>query len=420
MNIRKFFRAAIRSLFGEYEDLSSPIYYFGGSSESGITVTNDTAMNLSSVWACTQILSQTIASLPLVLYKKVKGGKSIAEDHLLHNVLHFLPNNEMTSYEFVQLILVNLCQWGNFYAEIQRNNAGEVIALWPLPPNKVTVVRNKKDRKIYYMVKINNVERTALSIGQVFHVKGLSSDGLVGLSPVVAGAEAIGLGLASQSSASKFYSNGSVPSGVLKHPGQLSDDAYKRIVNSWENIHKGLQNKHRVALLEENMDFTPITISPEQAQLLGSRKFSIEEIARYYRMPLHKLQNLDRATNNNIEQQSIDFLTDTILPWLVNIERVISWKLIFEDERNVLYPKFIVDGLLRGDTVSRYSAYGMALDKGWMSIDEVREKENMNALPDGLGKSYRVPLNTVEIGRSPNDQSKFIGKKALQENKNGN
>jgi len=360
--------------------------------QSGVLVNETLALNLSAVYACTQVLSQTVGSLPLHVYQRTADGKSRVATHPLYKLLHDAPNPEMTSMSWRQAIMLHLCMWGNHYSEIERRN-GEPVALWPITPWRVALKR--VNGQLVYAVALDSGV-VNVPFADMLHVKGLSYDGLIGLPPMRAAKEAIGLGLAAQKYAAKFFANDARPGGILEHPGQLSDEAAIRLLKSFEKTHEGLDNKFRVAVLEEGMKFNAVGVPPEDAQLLETRKFGVSEIARYFRMPLHKISDLDRSTNNNIEHQAIEFVTDTIRPWLVNIEQELSFKLFSGD----YFPEFLIEGLLRGDIKTRYEAYAIGRQWGWLSADDIRERENMNKLPNGQGGQYLVPLNMGSGGNN--------------------
>jgi len=361
--------------------------------QSGVLVNETLALNLSSVYACTQVLAQTIGSLPLHVYQRTADGKNRAASHPLYRLLHDAPNPEMTSMSWRQTIMLHLCLWGNHYSEIERNSAREPVALWPITPWRVSLKR--VNGQLVYAVMLDSGV-VNVPFADMVHVKGLSYDGLIGLPPLRAAKEAIGLGLAAQKYAAKFFANDARPGGILEHPGQLSDEAATRLRKSFERTHEGLDNKFRVAVLEEGMKFNAVGVPPEDAQLLETRKFGVSEIARYFRMPLHKISDLDRSTNNNIEHQAIEFVTDTIRPWLVNIEQELSFKLFSGD----YFPEFLIEGLLRGDIKTRYEAYAIGRQWGWLSVDDIRARENMNKLPNGQGDQYLVPLNMISADRT--------------------
>ncbi|MBC7193875.1 phage portal protein, partial [Marinobacter sp.] len=346
-------------------------------------------------FSAVDILSRTLASLPLTVYWRLQGGgKERAIDHPLYSILHDLPNPEMTSFELRQALMGHLALWGNAFAEIERDNAGRVVALWPLRPDRMTVKRDQQG--LLYVYRIGTTEEeVALRQRNVMHIRGLSSDGIIGYSPIRMAREAIGLALATEEFGARFFGNGSRPGGVLQHPGKLSDEAARRLKKSWEEMHQGLTQAHRVAILEEGMTWQQVGIPPEDAQFLETRKFQVTEIARIFHIPPHMLADLERSTFSNIEHQGIEFVVHTMRPWLVCWEQAIKRDLFLPSERNIYFAEFLVDGLLRGDIKSRYEAYAVGRQNGWLSADDIRELENMNPLPDGQGKVYLVPLNMV-------------------------
>jgi len=391
----------IRSIV--WEDWMDENKYFGGGiSNTGETVTKTTSLNISAVWGATQFLARTMAALPLKVFKKTEAGKEPDPEHPVYKLLYLKPNPEMSAYQWRSLIMVDVCLDGNHYAEIQRNYLGEPAAIWPLTNSRVTPFRNTKKQLRYQVRMPDGTNDVILAPHQIIHLKGLSNDGIVGMSVLTAAREVFGLALACQSSAGTFFKNGSQLSGVLEHPGTknlgLTDEGHDRVRKSWEDTHKGIPQAHRIAILEEGMTFKPISISPQDAQLLGSRKFSNQEIARFFGIPLHKIQDLEKATNNNIEHQSIETVTDSILPYTVNFEQEFQIKLFDDDEFLTHYPKHVLQGLLRGDTETRYKGYHIARMDGFMNADEIRRLEDMNDLPDGLGKKYYIPMNMEEVG----------------------
>lgn len=371
--------------------------WFAGSGKvaSGVTVNENTALNATAVFSAVDILSRTLASLPLPVYRRLQGGgKERATDHPLYAVLHDLSNREMTSFELRQALMGHLALWGNAFAEIERDNAGRVIGLWPLRPDRMTVMRDEQGLLYVYRI-IKTGQEVALRQRNVMHLRGLSSDGVIGYSPIRLAREAIGLALATEEYGARFFGNGSRPGGVLQHPGKLSEEAAKRLKKSWEEMHQGLTQAHRVAILEEGMTWQQVGIPPEDAQFLETRKFQVTEIARIFHVPPHMLADLERSTFSNIEHQGIEFVVHTMRPWLVCWEQAIKRDLFLPNERQTYFAEFLVDGLLRGDIKSRYEAYAIGRQNGWLSADDIRELENMNPLPDGQGKVYLVPLNMV-------------------------
>jgi HK97 family phage portal protein len=376
-------------------------------SNAGVNVTPQTALQYSAIFACVRILAETLASLPLNIYKRLPGGgKEKAVDHYLYQILHELPNPEMTSFEFRETLMGHLALWGNAFAEIERNNAGRIIGLWPLRPDCMTVERNNglssetgwdAGGSLQYRYSLSNGEGVILKPWQILHVRGLSHNGIVGYSPIRLAREAIGLGLATEEYGARFFGEGTHPGGIMEHPGKLSEQAHQNLKKSLTEAYSGLGKSHRLMILEEGMKFSQIGIPPEDAQFIDTRRFQNEEIARIFRVPPHMLADLQRATFSNIEHQSIEFVVHTMVPWLKRWEQAIKRDLFLPSERGVYFAEFNVDGLLRGDIKSRYEAYAVGRQNGWLSADDIRELENMNPLPDGQGKVYLTPLNMVPV-----------------------
>lgn len=372
---------------------------FSADASSGVEVSEQGALQLTAVYACVRILAETVASLPLILYERFpSGGKRRAVNYPLYSLLHDAPNTEMTSFELRETLMGHLVTWGNAYAEIETDRNGAVMALWPLRPDRMTVER--VGTTLVYTYRLSKVDsqgriEVALPADRVLHIRGLGFDGIMGYSPIALARQAIGLGLATEKFGSSFFGNGARPGGVLEHPGKLGPAAYKNLRETIEERHGGIEKAMRLMILEEGMKYSQIGIPPEDAQFLETRKFQVNEIARMYRIPPHMVGDLDRATFSNVEQQSIDFVIHTIRPWLVRWEQALSQRLLLARERERYFPEFLVEGLLRGDTASRYQAYAIGRQWGWLSADDIRERENMNPLPDDMGSIYLVPLNMI-------------------------
>ncbi len=370
----------------------------GGSASAGVSVTEKTALNNTAVFACVRILAETISSLPLIVYERLdNGGKRRAVDHPLYKLLHDAPNPFMTSLVWREAIQGHLGTWGNGYTNIVRNGRGQVKELWPLRPDRVKEVKFENN-KLYYVYRLDSGEERVLQSINVLHIPGMGYDGLVGYSPIRMARETIGLSMATEKYGSKFFSNGARPGGVLEHPGRLRDDARDNLRKSWNEMHQGLDNQHRIAILEEGMKYTQVGLPPEDSQFLQTRKFQLLEIARMYRVPPHMLADLERATFSNIEHQSIDFVVHTIRPWLVRWEQVINNKLFTENDRGRYFCEHLVDGLLRGDTQSRFEAYNKGFQIGAYSINDVLEMENRNPV-DG-GNQRFVPMNMIPLDQA--------------------
>ncbi|MDI6618014.1 MAG: phage portal protein [Clostridiales bacterium] len=368
---------------------SSYAFYLGGSS-SGKLVTERSAMQMTAVYACVRILSEAIAELPLHLYRYKKGGgKEKAIGHPLYLLLHDEPNPEMSSFVFRETLMTHLLLWGNAYAQIIRNGKGQVIALYPLMPNKMTVNRDTNGQLYYQYQRSSDEVHTMkgsmviLQPSDVLHIPGLGFDGLVGYSPIAMAKNAIGLAIATEEYGSKFFANGAAPSGVLEHPGTIKDPS--KVRESWQQTFGGSSNSNKIAVLEEGMKYTPISISPEQAQFLETRKFQINEIARIFRVPPHMVGDLEKSSFSNIEQQSLEFVKYTLDPWVIRWEQSIQRRLLTPDEKKSYFVKFNVEGLLRGDYASRMNGYATARQNGWMSANDIRELENLDRIPAEQG-----------------------------------
>ena len=384
---------------------SSCSFYMGGSS-AGKNVNERSAMQMTAVYSCVRILAEAVAGLPLHLYRyKEDGGKERAIDNNLYHLLHDEPNKEMSSFIFRETLMTHLLLWGNAYAQIIRNGKGEVIALYPLMPNKMQVDRDENGELYYIYTRSSDEAKTMegvtvyLTPRDVLHIPGLGFDGLVGYSPIAMAKNAIGLAIATEEYGAKFFANGAAPSGVLEHPGTIKDPS--RLRENWNSTFGGSANSGKVAVLEEGMKYTPISISPEQAQFLETRKFQIDEIARIFRVPPHMVGDLEKSSFSNIEQQSLEFVKYTLDPWVIRWEQSLSRALLNEDEKRKYFFKFNLEGLLRGDYESRMSGYAVARQNGWMSANDIRELENMDKIPaeDG-GDLYLINGNMLPLNKA--------------------
>ena len=368
--------------------------FFFGSTTSGKTVNERTAMQTTAVYACVRILAETIASLPLHTYRYTETGKEKALEHQIYSLLSDEPNPEMTSFVFRETLMGHLLLWGNAYAQIIRDGRGKVMALYPLMPDKMTV--NRSDKGEIYYVYNKEGQSYPLRNDEVLHIPGLGFDGLIGQSPIAMAKDAIGMAIATEEYGAKFFANGANPGGVLKHPGVVKDPA--RVRESWNSVYQGTSNAHRVAVLEEGMKFQTIGIPPEQAQFLETRKFQINEIARIFRIPPHMVGDLEKSSFSNIEQQSLEFVMYTLDPWVIRWEQAIKRALFTESEKKEYFVKFNVDGLLRGDYQSRMSGYSIGRQNGWLSSNDIRELENLNKIPEELGGDlYLINGNMTKL-----------------------
>ncbi len=364
---------------------------------TGRSVTALGSLQSTAVFGAVRVLAESVASLPLIVYRREGRSKRRAENHQLYPLLHDLPNPEMTSIELRETLMGHLALWGNAYCEVQRDRGGRVMGLWPLRPDRVEVQRDWGGELIYQVMigdpLEHNPEQVTLPKRLVMHLRGLGYDGVKGYSPIAMARQAIGLALATEEFGARFFGNGARPGAVLEHPGVLGDKAHDRLKNSWNMRHQGLDNAHRIAILEEGMKLHEVGIPPEDAQFLETRKFQVSEIARLFRVPPHMLADLERSTNNNIEHQGLEFVMHTLRPWLVRWEQAIKRDLLTPAERTTYYAEHLIDGLLRGDIQARYASYAQGRQNGWLSANDIREMENLNPV-DG-GDVYLVPLNMI-------------------------
>lgn len=374
----------------------------GGSTSSGVSVSPESALSVGAVFACVRVLSEDVAKLPLGLYRRRSGGGSDkVTDHRLYSLLHDAPNEVQTAFEFREMMQAHLALRGNAYAFVNRVKVGRserVHELIPIHPDRVEPVRGADGVTVRYRVRTGAREVTEYGPDRVLHLRGLSSDGLVGLSPVALAKEAIGLAAAAERHGGAFFKNGAKPGLVVTHKEELSEVGHKNLRESIEAAVTG-SNLFRVLLLEEDMKATAVGLNHADAQYIESRKFQVPEIARWYRMPLHKIQDLERSTNNNIEHQGLEYLTDTLQPWLVRWEQRMNLSLLTPEERaGGLFFKFNAKGYLRGSVQAQTQHYKDMWGIGVYSINDIRELEDLN--PVEGGDIRLVPLNMVTLDRA--------------------
>nr|WP_301281282.1 phage portal protein [Arcanobacterium phocae] len=319
-----------------------------GTTSSGRPVTERSAMQITAVYSCVRILAEAIAGLPLHVYRQgADGAKVKALDHPLYRLLHDEPNPEMTSFVFRETLMTHLLLWGNAFAQVLRNGRDEVIGRYPLMPSRMTVGRDEAGRLYYEYQRTwdeptGRFETFTLDARDVLHIPGLGFDGLVGYSPIAMAKNAIGQAHATEDYGASFFTNGAEPGGVLEHSGTIKDPA--RVREPWQSTFGGARNGNKVAVLEEGMKYTPISVSPEQAQFLETRKFQINEIARIFRIPTHMIGDLEKSSFSNIEQQSLEFVKYTLDPWVIRWEQAITKTLLAPCEK----PQILCEVQLRG------------------------------------------------------------------------
>ncbi|NDD52962.1 phage portal protein [bacterium] len=368
--------------------------------EANIRIDEQTAMTCSAVYASVRLLSETIGSLPLVVYERQMDGKRRADDNAVYRVLHDTPNPFMSAMVFRETMMCHVLLWGNAYAEIIVDGLGVPQALYLVEPWRVKPEIRRGE--LVYVVRVGVSEdgrvqqERVISSADMLHIPGLGFNGLVGQSVIGWAKETIAVSIAADRFGSSFFGKSARPSGVLQHPGQLDDEGARRLRDSWQTTYGGSGNVGKVAVLEEGMTFNPISIPPEDAQFLETRQFQVTEIARWFRVPPHMIGDLSRATFSNIEHQGIDFVVHSVRPWLVRLEQEFNRKLFTQGP---FFCEHLVDGLLRGDIASRYNAYAIGRNWGWLSADDVRRMENLNPLPDGQGESYLIPTNMMRANQ---------------------
>jgi len=374
----------------------------GGVSSAGQNVTPGSSLQMAAVFACVRVLWETIASLPLFIYEREEDGKKRAQDYYLYELLHDRPNPRMTAFEYREMLQSHLALWGNAYSRIVYDGSGQIQELWPLRPGGILQSEYRNGLR-YYLYQAANGKTEWLSAVDIWHLKGLSSDGEYGYSPIALMKRAIGLGISAEEFGSKFFENDARPGVILEHPGKLSEKAHQNLVDDLKSEHQGSAKASKPMVLEEGMKLHEVGVPPDHAQFLETRKFQVIEIARIFRMPPHMIGDLERATFSNIEHQSIDFVVHTIRPWLVRWEQSINQNLMLKEEREKYYAEHLVDGLLRGDTKSRYESYSIGRQNRWLSANDIRRLENMDAI-DG-GDAYLMPLNMAPADQA-NDSTK--------------
>lgn len=392
---------AISKLLEQRFNLKNPPEWFidwigGGKTATGLTVSEDKALKYTPFWAAVRIISGTLAALPFMVYSHENGGKNKEQLHPVYRLLHDRPNEYMDAITFQETRQAHVLCYGNGYAEIQRDGKGQAVALWPLLPDRTE--RKIKDGIFYYEVKNAAGRLFYLPDYNVLHIKGLGFDGYTGYNVVYYHKEAVAYGIGVKEYGARFFGNDASPGGVLEMPSSLSDKAFKRLKKSWLANQGGLSNAHRIQILEEGLKYNKTGIDPKQAQALEVQKWNVDDISRIFQIPPHKLGSMEFSKYNNVEQLQLDFVATTMLYWFRKWEQECNYKLFMPSERSRLFCEILVDALLRGDLKSRYEAYNIGRNAGFLCVDDIREKENMNPLPEDKGKIFLQPLNMMEVG----------------------
>ncbi|MFO7556768.1 MAG: phage portal protein [Desulfobacterales bacterium] len=347
---------------------------------SGINVTETVALGIPAVYACIRVLAESIASLPLITYERFPNGdKQRATGFSLYAILHDQPNPIMTSLECRELLMGHLCLRGNAYCLIERE-AGEVVALWPLHPDKVVV--EVEGRELVYKYQNDSQEKKYRMV-DILHIRGLSSDGIIGYSPLALLRDSFGHAKAISDYSANYFKNDASPGGILSTPNSLSAQAASNLREAWTKGYQGSGNKHKVAILDNALKWESVGVSPQDSQLIESQKFSVVEIARALRVPLNLVMDYERSTYSNVTEQNRSFLTHTLQPWLERIEQAIHKSLLTESEKQKYFVEHLTQNFLKANTKERFEAYKIARDAGFLSVNEIRQLENMNSVEGG-------------------------------------
>jgi HK97 family phage portal protein len=368
---------------------------------SGAKVTEEGAIKFTAVMAAVRLISETVGSLPLMVYRQKRdGSKEQVRDHWTYPLLHTSPNEIMTSMVWRETKQALLCTWGNCYSEMKLNPGETRIEGFRfIPSSEVSPKWASNGNDVEYHIGKPGTKKEIVPRKKMFHVPGLGFNGLVGFSPIRVAKEAIGLGLAAEEFAARFFGKGAHASGILEHPAELSEEAFDNLKRSFEEQQGGLENAWRPMVLEQGMQWKSISMPMTEAQLLESRQFSVVEIARIFNLPPHLLRDLSKASFNNIEEENLHFAILSIRPWLVRWEQALKKQVFDRFGLTDMYAEFNLEGLLRGKQKDRYEAYRIARNWGWLNVDEIRRLENMNPLPNGQGKYYLQPMNMWDSAR---------------------
>lgn len=399
MSISRAFTQAFskRMSVADLDNIMDMMIGGGPQTWSGNKVDENSSLSNPTVWACVRVISEAYASMPQHMYRRTAdGGKEVARDHYLYPVLHDQANPEMTSFNYRELTMAHKLTWGNAYSLIEWDQAQRVKALWPLPPDRVKVGRERVNSPRAYKFRQNDGAWVPIAPEFMFHEPALGYDGIQGYSPVGVQRQTIGAANAVQEFGARFFGNGVKSSGFLEHPSTLSPEGGARLVRSFTEKYAGLTNSHKVILLEGGLTFKPNSINPDDAQFLETKKYSRSEIAAIFRVPPHLIGDLEKATFSNIEQQSLEFVTYTLVPWMARAEAAIESRLLTPQGRASYFVEIDANGLMRGDSASRSAFYKDGIAGGWMKPNEARTKENMNK--EAAGEVYFRPMNTSFVG----------------------
>lgn len=373
----------------------------GNKTAAGVSVTPDTALKQATAWACMRVRSEDMGKLPCLLYQRDGTARRRAVEHHLYQLIATSPNPRQTPFEFKSMMQLQLDMHGNALAIKTFDGRGQIVAVWPAMWKNVTVLQSLDGLDLFYQVRLRNGTTVTLPAEGVVHLRGMSQDGVLGMSPIAYHRETIGLAVAAEQYGAAFFGNNAQPSGVLKVKQVLSKEAVGALREDWEKRFRGSDNAHKLAVLDGEMDWDQIGMDNSDAQFIETRGLSGRDICRIYRVPPHKVADLEQATFSNIEQQAIEYVTDCLMSEMVRWEQALNRDLLTAEERKTYYFKYMPDALLRGDLKSRYEAYAIGRTWGWLCVDKVLELEDMDPLPDNKGQIYLQPLNMIEAGTTP-------------------
>jgi HK97 family phage portal protein len=384
--------------------LKAMLASWGGESIAGANITPENSLKISGWYAGVKILSECVASLPLLTYRRTgEQGKERARNHPVYRLLREKPNEYMTPFELIETSMAHLICWGNAFSIISRDGRGAVTSLWPIAPSRVRM-QLTADRIWYYY---SNPEGREVQIAQdnMLHLRGLASDGLIGYSPVDLMREALGLAKIEEEYRARFFKNDARPSAVVEYPGKLSEPAYQRFKNDWQATYAGMANSHKIGFLEQGLKWHDVGFPPETAQFIEGRKFQLEEIARILGIPLILMQSTEKATSwgTGIEQFLIAFMRFTIRPWLRRWESRLNTMLFTPEEQRAFFCEFLAEDLLRADSLTRAQVLQILRRNGIVNADEWRAMENLNPLPDEQGQKYIIEGNMTTLEKVGQD-----------------
>lgn len=365
---------------------------------AGTTVSENSSLGMPAVWRAVNLIAGTCASLPLHAYREADDVRLPVSSGQAPRLLD-RPHPDLTPFELWESVFAHLLLWGNAYLRVLKNEGGQVAELWPVHPSRVQAGRSKTDLTKVYCVDGNT--DAPLTDEEILHIPGFGYDGICGVSPIRLARQGIGLALAAEEYGARLFGSGSLASGILQTEQRLNPDQAEAMKNRWKQKVGGLDKAHDIAVLDSGAKFQQLTIPPQDAQFIESRRFQISEVARIYGVPPHMLMDTERSTSwgTGIEQQGIGFVVYTLRPWLTRVEQRLTRLL----RPSAVYARYSVEGLLRGDTKARYDSYAVGRQWGWLSVDEIRRLEDLPPLPDGAGAAYLQPLNMVPLGASTSD-----------------